>query len=390
MPSIAENSLDAVLNAWEDYSLLREVHMRVIGSILPMVPEVLPRVSRWRSYRSTLLDNRIEKLDLMDWQVELIPQLQKLFHWGGLSALNTFPLEYFAWTRKSRRVFSLPPAEQDIFSQALFPEMRWGEILWPFESFSVELASPVKIPLKGFEYFADEILVSRVWIGEMYLILARALSSKVEPLFDLRERRSINKALQSGRFRQAGELIDRTVRRHSQGWRAPGSLGICLFNSGLDNENNLIPWGEDRENEVEQAQTVLARVVLGTCLYLDSISQTKSQEWTKRQKPGQRYIGPLGIITDEADVCVIKIQGLIDPAHHENESDFVINKSGFVRPHWRRRHRKRPRGTETNHPKTIIVPPKLINAALVPFFGILPGSITRMLSYENKEEEQRE
>jgi hypothetical protein len=405
METAAENALDACLHSWEDYSFLLEAQSKIVGRYISGYGDSVDQLkllTNWRRFRLALLNNRIESLNPIEWMPILSPHLAHIYRdWGGVSMLGTVPLEYFAWTRRSRRIFSIPAYEQRLFAQSTFPNFTWSEIMWPFESFGIELGEPITVPLQSpYPYVVDELLVSHVWFGDERTICVRLLQNKGEAIFSGKERDKAERLMRTHKYRQAGALLDRAVERHSLPWHAAGSLCFVLSTS-RQKEDSLIMLDEDGVNEringgddgllsrvlrkttpeVRAVLVQMARIVVGTCVYLESISHASPPTWEKKHGSGRKTLGPLGIITNERLVCKIIGRSVIDPSAYEAYS-LELPGQGFVRPHWRRRHLRRPIGTPPDYPKTIMIPPKLINAAYVPLFGILAGSISRVLSDE--------
>ena len=46
----------------------------------------------------------------------------------------------------------------------------------------------------------------------------------------------------------------------------------------------------------------------------------------------------------------------------------------FVRPHWRRGYKRRPKGSAPTAEKTVKVPPVLVREDLVPIYGLVGGT----------------
>lgn len=399
MHTSSEKALEKTLQAWEDYCLLREAFAKarawMVGADLSV--ESIEVLTKWKTYRRTLLTNSVTELRFDHWCRRLLPELQKELDYGWMNVLGLFPLEFFAWTRKSRKAFVVEAPEQNLFSQATFPDVRWEDILWPFESFMIELTEPLKLEEGTHLHQMTHILVSQIWFGEIQTIWLRLIDITATELFSKSERYKLREALSRRKEKKVEKLTDSALERLPKHWKACGSLMFRLFSTKDQKPGSKITFEDDLTSSSEKTGHLLpdikspnlrkvciqaTKIVLGTCLFLESISQTSPEHWRKRRGEGRPYMGPTGIITDETAVCTIGLSGTIDPTKQETTYSVVPKGKGFVRPHWRRSHRRRPTFTPPDHPKTIKVPAKLINEHWVPLFGIVSGSVLRILSDE--------
>ncbi|OHB20366.1 MAG: hypothetical protein A2854_01275 [Parcubacteria group bacterium RIFCSPHIGHO2_01_FULL_56_18] len=397
----AEERLEEALRAWEDMSLFAECIARATPGIDTSRRD--NDYARWRTFRRTLLNQSITDLRYEDWMPDLShPAFNDAR--GSFASHGTFPLEFFGWTRWSRKAFVLEDIDQRTYEIASMSEVRWEDIIWPYFSFVVEFASPIPfVTTNGVSLTWTHALVTRFGAKEdegSQAIFIRMLSKEGHlTFFNGKERKRIMGALKDGDDMAAAREIHLSGLRTGDVFELQGQVQFSIFRSNVDEMRDLVRFDEEgmhwrRTNpgrhafnssirlpeEAVESTGRVARIVLGLCLDLDMLGASPRVAWTKR-KTGRKYVGPLGIITKETDVCKILGRGIIDPNRYPGSSR-NLKGQGFVRPHWRRKHRKRPPYSPPDHPKTVLVPARLINEHLVPYFGIIAGSITRMLSHE--------
>lgn len=397
----AEECLEEALRAWEDMRLLEETHARVsIGRRL-LEQDALARYTKWRTYRRTLLDNGIRSLNLLDWTPGLsdaIPAATRE------STHDLYPLEFFEWTRKSRKVFAIPEAEQRLFEIATMPDFRWQDITWPYGSYIIELAAPIRLGGRRGAVACSHVLVSQFAGAEREdevhaIVLRFFFQNGYTSVLSSRERKDILHGIEKGDAERVAQAFARSHARTGLYYVSQGDYTMCLYNSYRDRQHERVQLDDEsiqwriQNPELHPLNKTLAahtpdarfaiarllRIVVGLNIYLDTLDTSAKPAWEKK-KGGRKYIGPLGIITKETDVCRIIGRGVIDPARYSESAR--NHGKGFTRPHWRRKHRKRPPYTPKDHPKTILIPATLINEHLVPYFGIIAGSVTRILSDE--------
>lgn len=403
MTTPTELRLEGALRAWEDVQLIKEIRLTHRAILQRDVSgDLLTRAGRWRRYRTTLMDNRIERLAPIDWIPLLPPRLERECGLTGSEKFDTFPLEFFEWTRKSRKVFVLPQAEQNLFSIATFPDMRWGDIMWPFDAFGIELAAPLSFEATPGTYLiCTHLLVARVVLEDKTFISVRPLCDGINPVLKFGERSRLMSALEAKDWRSLFAQYNNLTDRLGAAWQIDGAYAFALRAEPEETDEMRIVLSDDdidpssQENQrlsilgrtlrnatpaLRDALIRMARIVIGTCLHLESVC-SRGGVRDEVRRSGKKYMGPLGVITDEVYVCRIIGRSTIDPDAVGSYGDRQA-RQGFIRPHWRRAHWRRPQNTPPTHPKTIRVPAKLINAEYVPLFGILPGSIARLLSSE--------
>lgn len=418
MPCIVAEHLEEALALWELGALETELAARGTLATAGTDPfrEIPSEVTAWRNLRRTLLDNGVATLGpkafTLDSIIE-IPHGDVIERHPALTQLQTFPIELFNWTRKSRRVFRLNPWLQQVLEYADFPSMHWGDVLWPFDAFAIELAVPIAFYSADLERNIqyDSILLSQVPLdntGRNVYVVMRLLSSS-----DLRsinsagrtkeeQREVLTLLAQKRQWNRLARVVERGRRRVRVKANFPSGQGIAvfpIFKPGVE-ENKPIQlngpvlyeygrqWYDQKANQkyapvyMEEIISRLAKIAVGLCLYLESISSEGQENlvWERNRAKGGP-LGAVGVITDEAYVCKVVNRGLIDPTTTKQDKKHSVS-GGFKRPHWRRAHRRRPPHSPKTAPKSVKVPPRLINLHLVPLYGIVGGTQTEIKSEE--------
>lgn len=353
-----------------------------------------------------ILDHNIEDLDQKDW----IPNQQFDLEDGGmakqLALYYSFPMELFQWNRCSRRAFHIPHSLEAMLAAAEFPEMRWDDVLWPFESFVITIEKPVVVehPIDGNQQPFDTILVSRFNTPGGKLLILRWLH--VPPKtgkrlgFTAKEMRQFRTLLSNNKLRVAAKMWGKKIKELSQFSQyqfgsqrvelnlTPGKFENIIVEpqalyeklGGLkDGQGNRYNYDESTRSFFESL-SVTIRIVAGWMLYLENLS-SKTMEWQSGRQSKTRIIsgGAPSIITDPDQICTIVGKGRIDLSEVTSETNQRCSK-GFVRPHWRRAHYRRPAGSAFDAPKSQRVPPVLVRADLVPLYGIVGGTTSIAIS----------
>lgn len=403
MEKSAEQCLEDALQTWEDQCLNLECMSRWSEYARQVPRAELERFRMWRKFRRTVLNQNVMELEWEDWILDLShPHFEIMRRCYDMLAL--FPLEFFEWSRMSRRVFSIPQEEQYLFEIATMPDIRWRDVTWPFASYMIELATPILLVESDTEYWCSHVLVSRLGAKEddkQHAIRIRLLTNRgARPFYTHKQRKTVLAALKDDDEVRVMQVMQSSFAGLLDDNLMQGTLEFYLFDTRSDSPDSLVhledeslarrlqtPHASDFNRFLvemgpgaQEGLMRVTRIVVGFCLWLDSLGPSPRLMW-QRRKPGRTYAGAPGIITQEINICKIIGRGVIDPARY-SASAKKLKGQGFVRPHWRRQHWKRPAYTPPEHPKTIRVPAKLINEDLVPYFGILAGSITRVLSGE--------
>ncbi|MBM3272449.1 hypothetical protein FJY94_04205 [Candidatus Kaiserbacteria bacterium] len=399
MASIASERLQDMLDFWLDECRWHEffVNAHDKSALVDMkIPKV---IYNWSIFTEILFDNEFTSLDPEQWTFSG----NDYPSFTSVAKMGTVPLEMFAWTRRSRVSYVLPKGLQRLFVSATYPNVRWEDVLLPFDSFVIVLEEPFRLEEEdGVWSEFDAILVTtydgdgdvalRLMRRSLVPAQVRRFPERAVRRFDITRRRDQTKARE--------QLI-----RHYVEWREPlglnpegrlTSLFMCQFDSPHDRVR-IEPGDFARQysssellGRTEAAwrfdpHSWAAKIVVGWCLYLQSMSSS-NLAWSQHRervqfRRGRR--GLTGVITNVDHVCTILGSGTLDPTTYGlSEQEHREGSSFFVRPHWRRAHMRREPGTAPDTPKTVKVPPVLVRKDLLPLFGLVGGTNTRVLDEE--------
>jgi hypothetical protein len=336
MRSIASERLQMVLNFWKNLCWYFEtLYLTEFGGV-PDAPWLIPGpITNWRRYDQVVFDNSFEELPFGEWDV---PQERIETSYRSFSYHARFPFEFFEWSRKSRRVFHLPASLHKVFALATFPQIKWKEVLWPFDSFMITLEQPLLVEDEvGVWSQYDAILVSRLkqYGGAIHI---RLIQQPTIPIDEYKVAENVNRRIQLFMKRGEKEKAQTTLKRSmdalyariksTPGWRhgviyspidnLPDSrvkLEVSDFAARIDPETVARLEGGTEENLWRiEPMSWAAKIVVGWCLYHRTISAT-SLEWNekkwKEHIPGMR--GVTGIITNREHICTILGEATLNP-----------------------------------------------------------------------------
>lgn len=429
MPGLVSERLQEALESWELTRLYFEIALRAENELRygDAYRELPIAVTSWKRFRRAVLDNDIQSLDPAVWAADrdllayamkngygyLDPTLQSMG--AAMMQRGEFALEFFAWSRQSRRAFKIDEPLQRTLTAAAIPQETWDDVLWPFDSFAVELAEPIGYHSAKLnrEVMHDAILVSQVMVGGKPVMMMRLLTVSDWPYeYDLsglsqEERDDMKRLIRQGRsFDRVLDLRARGARREMNLRKkkvprplAQGLAAIPLFVPGNgDQQIRLEP--EDLANAVhtvlgirdtaevnpEQLErycrcySQAALIVVGLAFAIEGAGSKRRShvlEWHPKRRKRRALIDGQGlVITDEELVCEITCESVFGAVRRRGA--VYTDAHGVVRPHWRIRHRRRPAYSPLDAPKTIKVPPRLINAYLVGKYGIVGGTTQHM------------
>lgn len=404
MKSFAGERLEETLGYWQDNCWFMEAFIvaRASERKLLNAPELIaPQLHNWKKFEQTVFDNTTHMLKDSEWGSSR--RMREEF-WA-FGSMYRFPFEFFEWSRKSRRAFHLPSGLWQVFVEATYPEIRWSDVLLPFESFIITLDGGIQINMDdgGLSFIYDTILVARTGVGSgvsIRLIRAplapkenRRLSEDVKHRFETLHKRGDQKKTLAFLEKKYQEWNDAIIY-------PPALESVVFFKDKVDSKSRValepsdivdgleayeqagFPSREEAE-EVCAALSDAAKIVVGWCLYLRTLTAS-SMSWKslERRKIKRGTRGVTGIITQPEHLCTILGEARLDPVAYGLSEPRSQNSGFFKRPHWRRAHFARPRGSAPTAVKSVEVPPLLIRKDLVPLFGIIGGTKTEVLPDE--------
>lgn len=417
-PNVTER-LQHTLAQWQALYLLYETNVHAENLVQPVPSHLIGPAQNGTRLPEAILNNSITTLNPSEWY----PDEEMLTYFeaenpliASLRRYMSFPSELFTWNRRSRRVFHLPHGLQALLAAASFPDIPWTDVLLPHESFIITMEKPLR--LVGDEGEVDEydtILVTKLPHeldgGHVSVrLLDRPNQEGIKVGFGFEEIREYREQLKRGNFEGAVDIAARKGDRLAKLYgRMPGSTS-CALEVALAGESlmRLEPeqlfeleflgshapgtfispdtpqWETLPRIEVAryEVMSVACRIAFGWMLYLESLmAKPGTLEWKAppKKKAQSKVGGTVGAITEPEKVCNIIGRGKIDPTEY-GTTGTTRTGPGFVRPHWRRAHKKRPPGSAPGAPKTIKIPNLLIRADLVPLYGIIGGTKSVMIS----------
>jgi len=418
-PNVTER-LQHALAQWQSLYFLYETLMALESKTKPLDPDYLRWSKNAHRLPEVILDNSVEMLDPRHWfpLESMVGPLSTTSEDAGSDVLSSlrrymsFPSELFMWNRMSRRVFHLPPGLQALLASASFPEIPWSDVLWPHDSFIITVEKPlVMIGDYGERDEYDTILVTKLPHeldgGHISVrLLDKPSRDGVKVGYTSDEVKKIKSSLMKEDYRKAihvakrkSSQLDKIYNRMNGSTscaleiRLRGSSMIALeaeeiFHlefSGIHTPGTFIGEAVPEWNtlpRIEQARyevmSVACRIAIGWALYLESLSTkpgSLERSPPQKQKKQNRVGGAIAVITEPEEICRIVGRGRFDPSEYGVTKE-ACNGQGFIRPHWRRAHWRRPRGSPSNAPKTVKIPALLIRADLVPLYGIIGGTKT--------------
>lgn len=418
-PNVTDRLLHTFVQ-WQTLMMITEVGMRAKPK--NFTDEQLQTVTRWQNLPSYILD-QTKEIEPWHWIAST-----DLVDGREFAAYGTLPLELFTWSRYSRRVFHLPHAMQAVFASAAFPDMTWGDLLWPHDSFVVTLDKPlVCVTHEGKEERFDTVMICKARdpdTGELFATLrvfqepkrtvkrAGLTHNDIVHFKNLVRKRQFKKALSAAErhskramksyydFMPGAACISFNLDKisgnplliepedlHYQQNRSDPELATQVAAMGNEEWASMLfastkPWEEtppDTRYHFEIMSAAL-RIVLSWMLYLESAptcTQVSDSSPVNNKLPSGHLNGA-GIITSPQHIFNVVGKGFMNFV-----SDGEVRSrsgAGFIRPHWRRAHMRRPKGSALDAPKTERVPATLVRSDLVPLYGLVGGTTSVVIA----------
>jgi len=379
------NRLEELLRIWENTFFVDSVLTRegLLTQDKVVVPHTGP-LKHWRSLRAHLLEvgggavYDQERFSLSD------PLLKKVY-----SEHASFPHFLAEWTRSSRRVFHLTEELQALLLAMSLGEMRWTDILLPFDSFMITLERPI---LCGVEPF-DAMLVVRIHHEDpgqagIHVKLISQSIQDVKALSDI-DKRAWESTVRKGRSTMDRRMSLRGSRDGTLSLEATiawtlleNLLAAVPLSEGVDTEfrkQEARPEGPLSEQQIASTMNLGFQLLAGLCLYLVSLppGSPHRSEWRPGTSPGKP--DPRSI-TQTSRVCDLTSSFTLS----SEERDAYLGKphaAGSEKSvHFRRGHFRRARGSghDPTAPKVVLVRPTLVRADRLVEGAIPGGSLTRV------------
>ncbi len=400
MPNVSER-LAHTFAYWQCCAYVYEAWLREEATSKRLSPLAKKTIDMGHRLVNTIMDNHIREITLDEWMPA--PEYRKIENaiWTLGDELSWFPIQLFQWNRNSRRTFHLPHTLVASLSAAEFGDVTWSDVTWPHDAFIITLEKPFSIKsLHGRTEHYDTIMANLLPIGKggqkhlcIRLFQAPVTSGKSYGLTKRENDRFIKRITQR-RWQEAMNICeDVRLSMVTDYPSVPGSCA-CMIDADLESDttviiplqsqpadsttpnlSDLFPNENSQETRRHKSEicTVAMRIVIGWALYLETLPTDRVKIEKNQQKATTLSRGHPGTITNPEDIFKIVGRGQIR-SNSSRRDRRTIEEGGFIRPHWRRRHKRRPTGSPPDSPKTVDIPQILVREDLVPLFGIIGGT----------------
>ena len=367
-----QNVLEGYLSFWEDTMFITNIYG--VANNLPNIPTIESSIGfRDELLAAYTLDHKVnlERFVFPDTPVGwMSDETVTVF----ARNLNTAPLEIFDWTRSSRRIFELGAEMQHSFENISVADIPIDDILWPFDSFVVKLATPIKrcqnnicaiLVSKPFRYqstFNDpDSVVMMVSLLSDNLTAYKPINSE--------EKRRIRRSFEYGGGQRARKFLSTEAVSRMRNFSLYGRNSVLLRSAGENSIRNFL------QIDIPDEEKTAIQILLNMLLYLEARELRGSvTNWSRQSRvPGCAR----NIITDAMNVCqVTNINTLKELA--ENVDRYLSREC--TEPHWRRGHsrRKPGEGQDPMAPRSVRVKPTLVRPDLIPTYGLVAGTTTKV------------
>jgi hypothetical protein len=316
----------------------------------------------------------------------------------AMGPYSFFPTAVHAWATDSRRIYTIDEVVQQIVMQTNVSELTWKDIPFPFNSFGIALAQPIREP--DGQLF-DFLLVHR---GFMHSIGHDGITIwMISQEFERPEAMPLKKARAAyedmiirGNLKPGTKIMDlltspKAMSETTMGAKLNALIADGLFfdkplqntfdhikeHEGEDSSNGLLPLHGIKFSEM---QITVERIVAGLCVYLDAnrggAKETGGTSWTPLDEPTMDNT----CVTKASLVCMVQnvydVSGLkrellliADPV----ERDRRCKELGV---HYREGYaRRRPGfGDDPTAPRCVHIPPTIVGLRRLPLDALPRGT----------------
>ena len=315
----------------------------------------------------------------------------------AMGVFSYFPAAVHAWTTASRRIYTLGADIQELILQTDVSQLTWKDIVFPFGTFGIALARPIREP--GGQLF-DFLLVHRGYVHPIKHdgVVIWTISQEFErPMpFTVKEaRRAYEDMVLRTNVRKAREMNEFFISKQAVEMTTAGAKLNSLIADGRffelplketfkfvkDNDGKVVSGGllPGHSLPMSSFNIEVERLVAGLCVYLDmhrrgSKALKVRTDWAPREHPTVDTT----CITKEALVC--SVQNVYDLSELERELLMIIDpverdrRCKELGVHYREGYaRRRPGfGHDPDAPQCVHVRP-----AIVGLRRLAPGSLPR-------------
>jgi polyhydroxyalkanoate synthesis regulator phasin len=392
------NRLEQALLTWERMCFLNGRAQKIQYGIRSE-PDVL--ISPYRHYdefRKFLL-SRNPKLNDKFILTDEVSCSRDITH----GSWHHLPQEIHMWSVKSRRIYQVSEDLQQFLEVTSFGNLTWNDVTLPFDAFGISLSSPVMYPGEGNLGLTnrtsdDFLLVTRQpgCVGGIHLYM-RLIG--IDPAFCPLAKKvcqRIDSLIEDGRFEKAKRVLDEVKERIERTDSNSSVPRIMIPKSYMnrrieqmfENEEVSVIHGHsinsEREDIVRYTTRTLVRIVIGLCLYLESLNRTHSG--SHKHGIGKPVLPSIDTQTllGESQVCAVTGHNLL--SEHDRKFCGLIRKKGLavaiheMGAHFRCAYWRRPpgKGDDPSAAKTVHVRSTMVRPDRLPNEGLPPGSETKI------------
>jgi hypothetical protein len=393
MASTDAYEMEQLLRDWEDDKLIAEAMYNALGETPPE-----PCVRNWKQFRKFLLGSRPGTMfDLTrfgfggdNFRANVQEHLEPFINIsadGGVRAYgasqNTTGMMLLRWIACSKRLFTISNQMQDQFESIDLGNIRFSDVVFPFPSFGVRFARPVVsvsdptaqtsfvLVSDWFKLATEGLPINTMTMEELTSIVTLPPSLTQYLALTDAQKNKLQRLQRTGTDRQRQAYILKLMDQHQREHKKVAShVDSWIWNSKRDItvEELLSRLSKDFTDDASR-QIKAIRLVVNLCLYLQSLpveyEESEGKLWHKQQ--AQSSERKASAISDETLVCHIDGEHIIREMIHRN-TETTGKSSSSIMPHWRRAHKRRPRG-KGNDPtaeKTVKVRHTLVLGHLLP------------------------
>lgn len=365
--------MEQALEAWETICFLRQMKFETDLLDLPASDQARLREvmyqgpeKHWRTFREYLLQFRGSDFD--------VHRYLDLSGWGGegSEAYGLIAPMLAAWTAYSRRVLRLTPQLQVELELTSISNLRWADILWPYDAFLIGLGRPIEFE-SGRTY--DYLLVSTRAYGWMdaghrppdLMIMLLPENLAEFPFLTEKKRRRIERLIRSGRRNSYNAEAAAYNRKYLE-FKRHMPIGEVRFHP-----NERIVDVLDQFHEVEEAEErtiaeldLALRLAVGLAMHLTTVPPSTSL--MRNESPYPPADPDIRAISRGARICTVLSTYTMDVQERKAiEVDGVPRQFRQLSPHWRRGYFRREWGQGRNPTarRTVRILPVLVRKDLL-------------------------
>ncbi|MEA2715373.1 MAG: hypothetical protein QOG91_401 [Candidatus Parcubacteria bacterium] len=396
------NRLEQALQTWERTCFLLGRKLQAVNGLNKRASGLRGPYKSFGEFRQFLLSRNPRFPDKFLWDTE--SERQRDYLYGGWFHL---PQEIHMWSVSSRRIYRIGEELQQFFEITSLGNVTFNDITLPFEAFGIALSSAIRDPRNrkqlGLSNVTsdDFLLVTRQPGCEEGINLHMRLIG-IDPNFcplAKKVKQRIDRLIAWGTYTKALAVIEEVQQRVEKSdsnssvpmLMVPKSHMNMPIREFLQNEpiSAVLRAGADSQEIEECVQATvrtITRIVIGLCLYLDSLSRKRkaqsprSPAWTP---PETVETDPAALLS-EAQVCTVSHESLL--SDHDRKFCALIREKGLpealreMGTHFRRAHWRRPpgKGDDPTAEGTVHVSSTIVRPDRLPDIGLPPGSQTNI------------